>query len=72
MTRYHLDPDFRSTPKTDCFCCVCSRDLKTVAGEVYLGDGSFDAIDSTEPDFDGFKGQVGPECIKKIPAELRI
>ena len=70
--RHYLDPDFRPTPKTDCYCCICSRDLKRVAGQVYLGDASFDAIDKSEPDFDGYKGSVGPECIKKIPKEFLI
>lgn len=23
-----LDPDFRRTPKTDCFCALCQKDIK--------------------------------------------
>ena len=24
----YLDPDFRRDPKTNCFCCVCQKDIK--------------------------------------------
>ncbi len=70
--RFDFDPDFRPQPKTDRFCCVCQRDIKhNTAGVVHLGDGCFEAIDSTEDDFDAsFTGRLGPECVKKIPSEL--
>lgn len=29
----HLDPDYRRRPKTQHFCCLCQRDIKTPPSE---------------------------------------
>lgn len=71
--RHFTDPDYRRSPLTTIFCCICSRDLKTVAATVYLGDDPADIVDNTEPDYNPeWIGNIGSECVKKVPKELLI
>lgn len=74
---YALDPDFRKEPKTDTFCIVCQRDLKRtdtatrvrtretrISNHDEEGD---DLLLSINANGDAW---VGPECARKLHAEL--
>lgn len=46
MYTKYLDPDFRRTPKTQRWCCVCQRDLKSLknARKCLTINGGTDAV----------------------------
>ena len=70
---YYFDGDFRREPKTDFFCVVCQKDLKSAKGYIMLGTA--DICESRHPDAlrgDELKVPVGSECIKKIPKEYIV
>lgn len=71
-----IDPDFRPTPKTKHFCCVCQRDIKSDAAHriVFLRpDEGFTQIDRpAAPSEKAVRHPVGMNCAKKIGLEWSI
>lgn len=73
-----LDPDYRRNPKTQHFCCLCQKDIKSAPSDTgyarYVDNGN--AILSVQ-DISRFSSlqdfgemhsfPIGPECAKKLP-----
>jgi hypothetical protein len=78
---YDLDPDFRKDPKTQHFCCLCQRDIKTPisdTGYVHMIEGGmaflaiadearYNALPDRVRAGDMYSFPVGPDCAKKFP-----
>lgn len=74
----HLDPDYRRQPKTQHFCCLCQRDIKTPPAETdyvhYVDGGSAILAVEDEARFselqhpgDMYSFPIGPDCARKLP-----
>jgi hypothetical protein len=76
MRTKYLDPDFRRTPKTNRWCCVCQRDLdpsKPNRLVLTINDGT-DAVypaDSTLAT-NGVLMEIGSDCAKRFGLEWTI
>lgn len=78
---YDTDPDFRRPPKTQHFCCLCQKDIKTPVKEtphVHMIEGGmaflavadearYNALPESARDGDMYSFPVGPDCAKKFP-----
>lgn len=72
------DPDFRRTPKTDCFCYMCQKDIKGSSSTVFLSrDDTFvllkvaDVCDLIDVELI-WPVLIGPECEKQVPVDYKI
>ena len=65
MRTKQINPDFRKTPKTETYCAICQKDLKVVAGRIFIINEGFTVVHPS--DAVGIQSSnVGPECAKKI------
>lgn len=75
MRTIFLDPDFRPVPKTDRFCCVCYKDLRTPPKYwARLLDPGTEAVLPADyhlvpEDQDLGSHPVGNDCAKRIGLE---
>ena len=70
MKKFYFDSDFRRSPKTDTFCCVCMRDIMKPKFFVWLGDPSDHVVHPHELTGIELKSPIGSECSRKIPSEF--
>lgn len=81
MERFYFDPNFRRSPKTDCYCAVCQKDLIPNQINWQLGvvakTGFCEAIATA--DLSNIEGiddimmlPVGNECARKIPGDYLV
>lgn len=69
---HFIDPDFRTQPKTDRFCCVCYRDLRGACIVVRISlDGMWVIHPDDATDENSELAFVGLGCCKTWPAEFR-
>ena len=70
--RIYLDPDFRPTPKTEHFCCVCQRDLAPGEKRIWIDGSCMFAVHPDDLDEDCQLASIGPECSRDIPVGYLI
>ena len=72
-----LEPDFRREPKTDCFCCVCQKDIKgeprffariVHAGASAVHPDDWILVPEGHPDDYGVH-PVGNDCARRVGRE---
>lgn len=74
---FDLDPDFRKEPKTEHYCALCQRDIKTSekVNQVRLVFDEANSLcvaandDATTYEGDIGLKPVGSECTKKVPTD---
>jgi hypothetical protein len=73
LRKHWLDPDFRPTPKTERYCCVCYRDLSAGSGQTVRIDaesGMWVIHPEDASAQNSVEALVGADCAKKIPTEF--
>lgn len=71
-----IDPDFRRTPKTKVFCCVCQRDLRPKAARrfVFLQSDGWHTIEHPQDQHSEnvVRHAVGLDCARKLGLEWSV
>lgn len=76
----YLDPDFRPRPKTDCYCCICQRDIRGSYRKAYVVASGFAAIHPDDlaiyspghPDDEHGWMPIGPDCAARLGLQWTV
>ena len=63
---FFIDPDCRHNPKTDRFCAVCQRYIKSEALVAWLADGCHHVVHPMDIHGNEIVGLIGPECATRL------